>query len=133
MSGGSAQSSGKGGGSVAWLVPRDRLPRDDEQLRLLVLAHGEAAFQRTLSEAREELAFRLATLNRAGQASDFDQVRISARRLRRVGTEMGFPTLTNAADNVLACLAHFDAAALGATLARLHRLGIMALSDLTEG
>lgn len=122
-------SSGKRG-RVAWLVPKDRLPRDEEQRQRIADQAGrhEAADVRA---AREELAFRLSTVSLAAAACDFGEVQVCAHRLRRIGLAMGFPTLAHAADNVIDCLDSFDSAALGAVVARLHRLGVMALGVLS--
>ncbi len=118
-------------GQVARLVPRDQLARDDEQrLRLYAIQSGGSPSV-VIAQWREELAHRLALATKAVSTCDFDEVETSARRLRRIGLDLGFPTLAAAADNVLDSLIQADGAAIGATVARLQRLGVLALEDLS--
>lgn len=97
-----------------------------------MVEHWDHGGRKGVSAAREELAFRLSKVSLAAAASDFAEVQICARRVRRIALDAGFPTLAYAADNVLDCLNSFDGAALAATVARLHRLGNMALGDLSR-
>ncbi len=119
-------------GHIAWLVPGERLARDDDQRQRLMTLLGEGGPSMALARAREELAYRMARAAHAIADCDFDEVREAARQVRRIGLHLGFPALAQAADNVIDCLERADAAALSATVARLHRLGGMALDDLSR-
>jgi len=130
MTHGHVPSFARSARTVAWLAPRDRLARDDEQRARHLGLQAAGTDVRTLAATREELAHRIATASRAASESAFDEVETCARRLRRIGLDLGFPTLAAAADNVLDCMTHADGAALGATVARLHRLGVLALQDI---
>ena len=81
------------------------------------------------SRARDELGHLLHTATVAHHTCGFEELGESARRIRRLAVQAGLPDLARAADHVLDCIVQYDGAALGATVARLHRLGLMALAE----
>jgi len=79
---------------------------------------------------REEIAHRLAALSLAYGTCVIADTAMAARGLRRLGSENGLRDLTRAAQNAVDCCGRTDAAALGATVARLERLGRLTLARL---
>ncbi len=114
---------------LARLVPRDVLRLDaDQRARHLMTFGGEASAE-VMAHTREELGHRLHTATVAHNGSAKDELANAARRIRRLAVRAGFPDLARAADSVLDCIVQEDDAALGATVARMHRLGILVLRD----
>ena len=118
------------GTSFARLVPRDILRFDAEQRDRFLSDEGLEFLAEATLRARDELAHLLHTATVAHHACGFDELGQSARRIRRLSVRAGLPDLARAADHVIVCIVKYDSAALGATVARLHRLGLMALAEL---
>lgn len=118
------------GASFARLVPKDVLRFDpDQRDRHLQSLSSEPPAEVT-ARTRDELAHLLHTASVAHHACGFDELSQSARRIKRLAVQAGMPDLARAADHVLDCIVQTDSAALGATSARLHRLGLLALAEL---
>ena len=118
------------GTSFARLVPRDVLRFDAEQRGRFLSADNDEPASVVTARARDELGHLLHTATVAHHSCGFEELGQSARRIRRLAVQAGIPDLARVADHVLDCIVQYDSAALGATVARLHRLGLLALSDL---
>lgn len=118
------------GASLARLVHHDELRFDPEQRdRHLAGESGDPPAVIT-ARARDELAHLLHAATLAHNACGFDELTQSARRIRRLAVQAGLPDLARVADHVVDCIVQCDSAALGATAARLHRLGLLALQEM---
>lgn len=117
-----------GGAPLSRLVPRDELRLDIEQRNRHVQYHSADVPADVTARAREELAGLLHTATMAHNSHGIDELGMAARRVRRMAVQTGLPDLARAADHVLDCIVQSDSAALAATVARLHRLGLLALS-----
>lgn len=106
--------------AVARLVPRDVLPDRGTPVPDPALCRG----------ARKEVAHLLTELARSYATCDMDRIADAAGRLGEAGGVVGMHDLTRAAGHVAACAGRTDAAALGATVARLIRLGRLAIRRL---
>lgn len=122
----------KAGASFSRLVPRDVLRFDVAQRDRFLSADSLEPPADVTSRARDELAHLLHTATVAHHACGFDELSQSARRIRRLSVQAGLPDLARSADHVIDCIVKYDSAALGATVARLHRLGLMALAELAR-
>jgi hypothetical protein len=118
-------------GRFARLVPRDVLRFDPEQRQRYIVANGQEPAADVTLRTRDELAHLLHTATIAHHSCGFEELSQSARRIRRLAVQAGLPDLARAGDHVLDCIVQCDSAALGATVARLHRLGLLALAELT--
>ncbi|WP_162561750.1 hypothetical protein [Limimaricola hongkongensis] len=77
-----------------------------------------------------ELSVRLSRLEAHLRACAFGRLRADARGLRRLASRVGLSEMARVAASVEACAVSGDAAALGATVARLGRCGTGALQAL---
>ena len=87
---------------------------------------------RQIAAAEDDLEFRLGALCAAHGAADLDAMALSARRIRHLAMQIGLLDLRRAADNVLDCRTRGDATALAAVVARLDRLGRVALAQVSQ-
>lgn len=85
---------------------------------------------RDIAAAEDDLEFRLGALRAAHANVDLDGLALSARRIRHLAMQIGHLDLRRAADNVLECRSQGDATALAAVVARLDRLGRLALDQV---
>lgn len=117
-----------GGTTLARLVHREELRFDAEQRDRHMAYHTADLPADVTARTREELAGLLHTATMAHNVCGIDELGMASRRIRRMAVQGGLPDLARAADHVLDCIVQEDSAALGATVARLHRLGLLALS-----
>ncbi|WP_282024390.1 hypothetical protein [Limimaricola cinnabarinus] len=113
------------------LVPLMPLPEPSPQALLrarLLAALGGGA--RRGPPPSVELRTRMMRLEAHLAACAFGRLRADARGLRRLALRLGLSEMARVAASVEECAARGDAAALGATVARLGRCGAGALSAL---
>ncbi len=109
------------------LTPRDRLRQDEGQRERHLRTMEDDAWSKEQQRIHEETAFRLTAVKQAYDRFDFPDLEAAARRLRKLGVQSGLPDVARAADHILDAMAQRDTVALGATVARMLRLGQMAL------
>ena len=113
------------------LAPMMPLPEPPPEALLrarLLTALGSA--RRRGPPPAQELAARLARLESHLSACAFGRLRADARGLQRLAARLGLSDMARVAASVETCAARGDAAALGATVARLLRCGSGALGAL---
>jgi len=113
---------------VAVLIHGDILRVDAEPLMRLRAVEGAQAAAERVARAREELTFRLARVDQHHRAGTYEQMATDLRAIANTALPIGLTDLGLVADHVLVCARRGDSAALGATVARLGRLGAQALA-----
>lgn len=93
---------------------------------------GEAGADDVLCRAIEELAVRLALCERLWRKEDWQQLRKCARSLIAISDQIGMATLARVALDVTQALDAEDHTAVGATLARLIRIGDHSLTAVWD-
>lgn len=116
--------------AVSRLVPKTDLRLDFEALARLHAALGPKLAGATLVRAHDELAHQVQAVCIAHACCDLEGMASAVRRMRRLSLDVGLPEMRRAADHVLDCLAQPDATALAATVARLVRIGELAVSEV---
>lgn len=113
------------------LVPMMPLPEPPAEalLRARLLTALGAAHRRGVPPSAE-LSSRLTRLEAHLSGCAFGRLRAAARGLRRLAARLGLSEMARVAASVEDCADRGDAAALGATVARLGRCGAGALSAL---
>lgn len=110
-----------------------RLDRD--QLELLYVQLGTSGADHLVTHALEELAVSLARVRKQYRRGRIDELRVSMRTLKALARQVGMTLLARVAQDVLDLTERDDAAALGATIARLARIGensLIAIWDSAE-
>lgn len=93
---------------------------------------GEAGAENVIGRAMEELAIRLAELaplHRNGKTAELGKL---ARSLVAIADQIGLASLARVAGDVAFCANVADPMALGATLARLQRIGDVSLTSVWD-
>lgn len=112
------------------LAPLMPLPEPPPEAVLRVRLLSALGAVRRRPAPAEELAVRLVRLEGNLAACAFARLRADARGLRRLATRLGLSEMAHVAASVEDCAARGDAAALGATVARLGRCGAGAQAAL---
>lgn len=114
------------------LRPEESIRLEREQLVALYASVGKAQAEEIICRAMEELATRLALMERAHAAGELAALAKGARGLVAIAGQVGMSTLARVAGDVAACAERRDAAALGATLARLMRISDRSLTAIWD-
>jgi hypothetical protein len=117
------------------LEQKESVRLDPERLGGLYRQLGEVAAEDMICRAIEELALRLTHCETLWRRQDGPGLRKAARSLIAIADQIGMTTLARVAADVTAAADANDAAALGATLFRLMRIGeksLTAVWDLQE-
>ncbi len=118
--------------NVARLRPAEAVRLDRNRIGALYRSAGEQQAEEIICRAMEELAVRLALIERAYSARDRALVAKRARGLVAIAEQVGMTTLARIADDVETCALRGDRTALGATLARLARIADISLTAVWE-
>ncbi len=102
------------------------------QISALYESLGDTQAEEVICRAMEELAMRLALMERAYAAEDYLAVGKSARGLVKIAGQIGMAKLGRVAADVADCAAAGNKTALGATLARLVRISDRSLTAVWE-
>jgi len=113
---------------IARLIPPDVLRVDAEPLLRMRAVEGAQVAADRIARAREELAYRLARVGVHHRACAFDDLAADLRAIAVLAQPIGLTDLCLVTGHVMDCAARGDAAGMGATLARLGRLGEQALT-----
>lgn len=108
---------------------------DRVRLEMLVVELGEPGAERLVGRALDTIAVRLNRCERAWRSGDRGRLVTSAEDLSKCAERIGLVTLDRVARDVIGSARAGDDAALGATLARLVRIGeasLMSAWDLGD-
>lgn len=114
------------------LRPEEAVRLERAQLTALYDSVGKAQAEEIICRAMEELAMRLALMERAYSASELPALAKSARGLVAIAGQVGMSALARVAGDVAACAEARDLPALGATLARLVRISDRSLTAVWD-
>ena len=115
-------------GNLAVLTLDEAVRLDAGRMGDIVDELGERAAQNVIGVALEQLAHALAEARRA----DMARLVAQADLLSRLAWQMGLVSLAGVAVDVGACADRRDATAVGATLARLMRVGNRSLTQIWD-
>ena len=120
---------------IKMLIFKERVRLDSDRLVELYVQLGEAGAQDVVCRAMEELAIRLTQLECDYHAEKYKTVCKSAKGMVAIAEQVGMNKLAAVARDVQICAADNDTTALGATVARLLRIGegsLTAVWDLQD-
>jgi hypothetical protein len=105
---------------------------DPDRLGTLYFKLGESGADNVICRAMEELAVRLNDMPKMKREGDLPRLAKTARSLVGIADQIGMSSLARVAGDVAHCANNNDHAALGATLARLQRIGDRSLSAIWD-
>lgn len=108
---------------------------DRSQLEVLYQSLGPIGADKVVNHALEELAVALSRTSKEYREGRIEALQASVRGLIAVAQQVGMTTLARVGRDVLELSQSYDAAAFGATVARLGRIGessLMAVWDLQD-
>ncbi|MCU0911195.1 MAG: hypothetical protein MUE98_07580 [Rhodobacteraceae bacterium] len=114
------------------LRPDEMVRLERGQIAALYDSVGKAQAEEIICRAMEELAMRLALMERAYAAAELPALAKSARGLVAIAGQVGMSALARVAADVAACADRRDMPALGATLARLMRISDRSLTAVWD-
>lgn len=114
------------------LKPDEPVRLEQSQLEALYASLGETQAEEIICRAMEELAMRLALIERAYAARDLGPLSKGARGLGKIAHQVGMSLLAKIADDVAICADRKDRLALDATLARLFRISDRSLTAVWD-
>lgn len=117
---------------VARLRPAEAVRLDRGRIAALYGSAGEHQADEIIGRAMEELALRLALVERAHAARDLRQVAKRSHGLVAIAEQLGMTAVAEVAGAVEICAARGDRTALAATLARLARLADHSLTAVWD-
>ncbi|WP_114965770.1 hypothetical protein [Alkalilacustris brevis] len=103
---------------------------DDVPLVRLVEVMGEGAAENVVNAAMREMSHRMAQMEQLYQAGEAFSLGRDARRLARIGNEIGMTSLSLVARDVQRCAARGDMIAFSATWSRLIRIADRSLDAI---
>lgn len=118
---------------VSVLHPHDTAYFDEDTLNELSRDLGPSVAENILCRALEDMAVRFAQIREEYSAGNERALRKSVRSLIPIADQVGLPTLSSVAQDVLICVDRGEGVALAATLCRLLRSGEMAISCAEMG
>ena len=122
---------------VAFIEHREVVRVDPDRLDSLHVQLGDSGAEDMIARALYDLGLRIHRIGQAWDAGDFVAIHDQSRTVSAIADQIGMVTLSRVAADVAGSVERGDHAALGATLARLHRIGDSAetvlwdLSDMT--
>lgn len=108
---------------------------DRSQIEVLHQSLGSVGADKVVSHALEEIAVNLTRAGEQYRAGEIEALRLTVRALVAVAQQVGMTLLARVGRDVLDRSRTYDAAAFGATLARLERVGeasLVAVWDLQD-
>jgi len=105
---------------------------DPDRLGALYAELGHASAESVVCRAMEELAVRITDMQRFLATGEHDALYRSGRLLAKVADQIGMTSLARVATDVCLCAERGDGAALGATMARLVRIGDRSLTAVWD-
>ena len=117
---------------IAMLVFEEKVRLEAERLAELYAQLGEASAQDVVCRAMEELAVRLARIDQAFHSGKLTVLHKAAKGLVGIAEQVGMQRLADVARDVCNCVDRADSVALGATMARLQRVGDCSLTAVWD-
>jgi len=117
---------------IAMLVFEEKVRLESDRLAELYAQLGETGAQDVVCRAMEELAVRLARIDEAFRSCKLTALRKGAKGLIGIAEQVGMQRLADVARDVCACAEGPDPVALGATMARLQRVGDRSLTAVWD-
>ena len=117
---------------VELLAPKERIVLDHARLQSLFDDLGDGAAEDVVCRTMEELAVRLSYAERLCRSGQYEEMHKVVRSLIAISEQVGLTLLARVAGDVCACINTSDRVALGATLARLVRIGEHSLSAIWD-
>ncbi len=117
---------------IAMLVFEEKVRLESDRLVELYAQLGETGAQDVVCRAMEELAVRLARIDEAFRSCKLTALRKDAKGLIGIAEQVGMQRLANVARDVCTCAEGPDPVALGATMARLQRVGDRSLTAVWD-
>lgn len=117
---------------VPFLRRNERVQIDSTRVTTLFNRLGEGAAEDAVCRAMEELAVRLATTQTVREMGDMARVAKVARGMIGIAEEVGLVSLARVASDVALCATAGDETAMGATLARLVRVGDKSMTEIWD-
>lgn len=114
------------------LRPRDVLRIDPDPLIRLHSALGAQGAEDMICRALEDISHRLTRIEADHRACAFDRLGRGAKAIGAVAAQVGLHDLGAVAAHVAECCGRNDAVALGATVARLLRMGTRAMTEMGQ-
>jgi hypothetical protein len=114
------------------LRPEETVRLEHERLEALYASVGERQAEEIICRAMEELAMRLALMERAYSAGEMVPLAKGARGLVKIADQVGMTKLASVATDVAECAERADVPALGATIARLIRISDRSLTAVWD-
>lgn len=121
--------------NITTLTFNEKVRLDSDRLAELYVQLGEVGAQDVVCRAMEELAARLANVSEDYHAYRTSDLRKGAKGLIGIAEQIGMQRLADVARAVCFCADENDPIALGATIARLLRIGdgsLTAVWDLQD-
>lgn len=120
---------------VQRLKPEEPVGLDRDQLEDVIHQLGQAGAARMVNRALEDLAATLARASKHYRSGRIENLRASLKAMIALARPVGMTTLARVARDVRELSRTDDAAAFGAAMARLERIGessLMAVLDLQD-
>ncbi len=117
---------------IAMLVFEEKVRLESDRLAELYAQLGETGAQDVVCRAMEELAVRLARIDEAFRTGKLSALRKGAKGLIGITEQVGMQRLADVARDVCNCVEQADSVALGATMARLQRVGDRSLTAVWD-
>jgi len=117
---------------IAMLVFEEKVRLESDRLAELYAQLGEAGAQDVVCRAMEELAVRLAHIDEAFRTCKLTALHKGAKGLIGIAEQVGMQRLADVARDVCSCAEDPDPVALGATMARLQRVGDRSLTAVWD-
>lgn len=118
--------------NITTLVFDENIRLNSERMAELYVQLGEAGAQDVVCRAMEELAVRLAKVNETYLAQMQNDLRKGAKGLIGIAEQIGMQKLADVARDVCNCTDNNDPISLGATMARLMRIGDQSLTAVWD-
>lgn len=116
----------------AILLHEEVVRLDPDRIGALYNQLGDVGAENVVCRAMEELAIRMSDLPPLLRKNDLTQLAKIARSLVGIAEQIGMMTLARVARDVATCAHNGDLAALGATMARLSRIGDRSLAAVWD-
>ncbi|MDQ2089634.1 hypothetical protein [Marimonas arenosa] len=117
---------------VTILAQDEAVRLDAEKLEALYRQLGDVSAEDIVCRAMEELAVKLAQVERHYREGRAGEMRKTARMIVAIAEQIGMQMLARVAGDAVRCLDHRDEIALAAVLARLIRTGERSLTEVWE-
>ncbi len=114
------------------LRPEEPVRLERDRLAALYASVGEVQAEEIICRAMEELAMRLALMERAYAACEMQALAKGARGLVAIAEQVGMTCLAKVAGDVAICADERDSPALAATLSRLMRISDRSLTAVWD-